>query len=103
MEASNLGQIVGRFLYGELPRAPRREADVAPARRSYAPRGLHREKVLELVAARGSVTCGEVAEVLGLTSNAASMRLTKMQREGDLARMGLPRAYVYHRPVAKPA
>jgi hypothetical protein len=96
MIASNLGQILGRMIYGELeltPR-PRPAGNEAPTPQ---PRPRHRQRVLELIDQRGGVSCGEIAVALELNSHRASILLVQMYQEGKLARTGQVKHYVYTR------
>lgn len=86
LEASNLGQIVGRLLYGGMASA--------------SPRPARRPMVLELVQRLGSVACADLVRELGIDSTHASVLLRNMQKDGLLVRSGERRQYRYSLPLA---
>jgi len=92
---SNLGQIVGRLMYGEdFNREPLK---VPASTAAVAHRGRHGQ-VLELVRARGEVATADVVAALNITSDHACVLLLKMWREGALVRSGEKRVYRYALP-----
>lgn len=93
LDASNLGQIIGRLLYSDESRA-------AAASRS-APAEIRRDRraqILAFVAGRGRVELADLVAELGMTGGNASVHLHNMHQDGQLARSGDRGSYVYTLP-----
>ena len=67
-------------------RRRRRQSGRSPARRSGAPRGDIRARVVDYVAANPGSTASDVARALGLNRNSVATRLTQLSKRGDLVK-----------------
>jgi hypothetical protein len=90
IEASNLGQIIGRLMYADAAEAHR--ADPAPTQPKRIGR---REQVLELAGRQAEIACADVARELGITSDHAAVVLNLLMRENLLVRSGTRCLYRY--------
>ncbi len=86
--ASNLGQIIGRAVYGELERGPASHLDMIPI--IGAPRfpaGHHRRaQIATIIAANGSIGVRDAARVFGVDVSHAATLLGQMVASGFLLR-----------------
>jgi hypothetical protein len=94
LEASNLGQVIGRLMYGELEPAPA-EGPAAPRPVVRICRRGKAKEIVELLARHGNregLLAREVAEVLKLNVNIASAYLSQME---EVEKLGDRRPHRY--------
>lgn len=93
IEASNLGQVIGRLIYGDVIGVPVKRNAIAPGRRVD-----RRSQVVELIGRLGSVVCADLTRELGITVGNATVTLYCMHDEGLLERTGERGKYRYSLP-----
>lgn len=103
MIASNLGQVIGRLMYGgdieqePLPEKPFTSTEGAAG----ALRGRKRRLVQLLAGQAGEYSCIEIATAMGISKQHAHGLLTSAWSEGLVLRTGQPSQYRYrHNPDA---
>lgn len=102
IEASNLGQIIGRLMYAEgaVSVSPMPERPVGEDRGPGRPtgRGPTQKRMRELLAARPGLGSGEIARLVGISAAHATVALKVMLDQGLVIRTGERYAYRYSLP-----
>ena len=83
------------------PAPARREAKVAPARktRTRAPRGANREAILKIVSERPGVGAAEIADVTKITRAVTYNTLSKLVEQGEIKKTELPGGQTGYQPA----
>jgi hypothetical protein len=95
IEASNLGQIIGRALYGELPSTRPMMLEELPIVRRL---GYRQRAVLELLRSGSALSLLEISKAIDIGRHEAVAILGGLARTGLLTRSGTRRLYVYSLP-----
>lgn len=97
LDASNLGQIIGRLIYPDVEPLPPAAPAIARTLEVIA-RGERQRELVALLADGVERSSGDIAAALKITSNNATMLLTLCTRRGLVKRTGIWHSFRYTLP-----